>query len=269
MNHCWSLTAAFLAFCCAARPAGAAEMKAELDCTANVRLLDTHFARFGYSPLKTMTRDAKGGVRFRLPGATKDVGQTGMYSYVVLAGDFEISANYEWLDVEPPKGGYGVSCGLAIETGEGGIMVSLARGHLPKQGQGYVVTRGEPLGGNTKFETTRYFTRATRGRLVLRRLQGELTCLAANEGKDLEELCTVPFIDGTVRQVRVFADQGGSQTPLDARLSRITVHAEEITGGFPRREQPRPFPWWPIPSALLLIAAGLFLLRRRLKRAPS
>ena len=36
--------------------------------------------------------------------------QTGVYSKVLLAGDFEVSATYELIAVPPPEKGYGVTC---------------------------------------------------------------------------------------------------------------------------------------------------------------
>jgi hypothetical protein len=244
-------------------------MTMQLDCTANIRLLDTHFARYGYMPAKTITRENKGILRFRLPSATKDVGQTGLYSYVVLTGDFEVSAAYEWVSVSLPQGGYGVSCGIAVETGSPGTMVSLARGHLAdKKGAGYLVTRGEPQGTDTHYETTHHSTKATLGRLVLRRVKNELICLTANTLKEEpKELCRMAFPEGKVHQVRFFADTGGSPTYLDTRLGEFRIKAEEVAGGFPKSEQPRPLPWWLISGGVcLVLAVGLWLLRRRLVR---
>jgi hypothetical protein len=259
--------AAWFVGLCLALPAAAGEMKAELDCTADPRLLDTHFARYGHAPSKSIARAGKGELRFRLPAATKDVAQTGLYSYVVLAGDFEFSAAYEWTAVTPPQGGYGVSCGIVVDMGGAGMSVSLARANLPGkgQGEGYAVTVGQPTATETKYETSHYPIPASSGRLVLRREQAELICLVAEGEKNpLRELCRLPFPEGTVRQVRVYADAGGSPTAVDVRVSRIRIRAEEITGGFPRREQPSTMPWWPFIAGFLFVAAvALLVVRRR------
>jgi hypothetical protein len=253
---------------CATLPLAAGEMKMELDCTANARLLDTHFGRYGSAAAKTIARDAKGTVGFRLPAA-KDLGQHGLYSYIVLAGDFEVSATYEWIDVTPPQIGYGAGCGIAVDTGGGGVMVSLARTHFADKdkGPGYGVTVGRSAGTEVDYKTQYFYSKATRGRLVLRREKGELICLTADGPKgELEERCRVDYPDGTVRQVRFFADTGGSPTALDARLGQIRVRADEVTGGFPRSEQPRAIPWWLIVAvSLLIVAIALFFVRRRLQ----
>lgn len=132
MKHSVSVHVAAVLFggLCLVPPADAGELTAELDCAADPRLLNTHFAPYGHSPAKSVTRGNNGGVRIRLPAATRDVSQTGLYSYVVLAGDFEFSANYEWIDVTPPKGGYGVSCGIVVDVAYPNrtlMSVSLAR----------------------------------------------------------------------------------------------------------------------------------------------
>jgi hypothetical protein len=253
---------------CAALSAG--EMKMELDTAANIRLFDTHFARYGLQPAKTITRDAKGVVRIRLPGDTKDVPQTGLYSYVVLAGDFEVSAAFDWTSVEAPRGGYGVSCGIAVDAGGGKEQLSLARGYLEDKGPGYLVTFGKPADAETnemQWDTKHFPTKATLGRLVIRREKDELVCLAADGPKgEPRELHRQPFTTATVRQVRLFADAGGSPTAMDVRLSRLRVRAEEITGGFPTAEKPRQIPWWLIVAlGFAGVAVALFLVRRRLQ----
>jgi hypothetical protein len=246
---------------------GAGEMTAKLDCVADSRLLDTHFARYGHAPAKSILREAQGAIRIRLPAATKDVAQTGLYSYVVLAGDFEVSASYEWIAVAPPQRGRGVRCGIIVDTGDTGMSVSLARANLPgkDQGEGYAVTVRQPPGTEPKYKTTHYPNRAKAGRLVLRREKAELVCDVAEGDKDRpRQLCCLPFPEGTVRQVRIYADAGGSPTAVDVRLGQIRIRAEEITGGFARREQPTTMPWWPFVAGSLFVAVvALLMIRRR------
>jgi hypothetical protein len=252
-------------------PLCAGEMTMQLDTSANVRLFDTHFARYGFSTAKTITRDAKGVVRIRLPSATKDIGQTGMYSYVVLAGDFEVSVNYEWVSVDPPQGGYGVSCGIAVDAGGDKENVSLSRANIPDKGDGYAITVGTPEGTEVKYDTTHIPTKATRGRLVVRREGGELICLALDGAKgEPRELHRMPFPKTTLRQVRIYADAGGSLTAVDVRLSQVRIRAEEITGGFPRGDQPMSLPWWPFLTGGCLVAAVLLVvIRYRQQRAAA
>jgi hypothetical protein len=247
-----------------AAPASAAD----LDFAGDFRLFDTHFARYGPGAAKSLGRESL-GARFRLPAAAKK-DQVGWYSYFALAGDFEVAADYSWISVSSPTAGYGVTCGVAVDSQVTGESVSLARGHLMGKGGGYVVTVGRPGEGGTKYETTHYPTQTKNGRLAMRREQAELVCLAADGPKEpLRELTRVAFTEGTVRPVRLFADRGGSPTALDAWLGRLHVKAAEIAGGAPRTEAGDGIGWWPAAAAVPVVAAAGLLLARRRKRCEA
>ncbi|HKI37076.1 MAG TPA: hypothetical protein VKA46_34805 [Gemmataceae bacterium] len=253
-------------------PARAGGDPAELDCAANARLFDSHFGRYGYLPQRSIIREAR-GLRFWLPAQTKGVSQTGLYSYFVLAGDFEVSATYELLALPPPQGGYGVFLGIGAETEGPGGNVSLVRGHWPEQGSNYALICGRAsAGGPLQYETTFFPTSSRSGRLLLRREKAEAVGLVADgPGEPPRELCRVPFTGGTVRSVRLFADPGGSPTALDARLSGVVVRAEEITGGVPKREARGRGGWWLLGAAALAVVAALSLLvaRRKWRQART
>jgi hypothetical protein len=257
-----------LASLCFAPTVRADELQTELDCAANVRLFDTHFARFGYLPLNSINREEH-GLRFKLPSAIKNIPQTGMYSYVALKGDFDISAEYEWIDVPPPKGGYGLSCGIAIDTLGAAGQVSLARAILPwKKNEHWIAfTQGKPdESGKMKYDTTPAAkTKALTGRLALRREKDELICLAADGAAELREVGRIPFTTETVRQVRLYADPGGSPTYVDMWMGGLKVRAEAITGAFRLVEKKPGLGWWPVFGVVVLAAAlALVLLRRKL-----
>lgn len=237
-----------------AAPAAAGEMKASLDVAAKPRLLDTHFARYGPTALRTVGK-CPGGVRLSLPASVKQNGQTGLYSYFAAAGDFELAATFELVNLPAPQGGHGASVGLAVDaeaTADGGVAVQ--RGHHPDQGACYWVTRVRAGANGPEYDTTFHPTNAKKGRLVLRQEKGEVVWLVADTPYDpLRELARLPFTMGTVRPLRVFADAGGSPTPVDVRVTALAVRAEELAGGIPEigREGSG---WW-----LGLIVAGLLL----------
>jgi hypothetical protein len=241
-------------------PVGADDKKAVLDCAANDRLFDTHFTRFGPSATKGILRDGK-GIRFKLP-PMKDPGHTGLYSYVVLAGDFEISARFEWAGVPIPKTGYGASAGITVDTDGPAGSLSLARANLPKVGGSFVIIRGQPGPKGPTFDTSHEATRAAKGRLVIRREKAELICFVAEGDGEPHEFRRVPFAETTVRQVRIYADPGGSDTELDARIFDFRIFAEEITGNVPERDKPRGFGWWAILTVLLVGVGGYAVWRR-------
>src|SRR5581483_9777442 len=60
----------------------------ELDFVADGKLLDARFSRYGYAPSRSILREET-WLRFWLPAGAQGVGQTGLYSTFVIAGDFE------------------------------------------------------------------------------------------------------------------------------------------------------------------------------------
>jgi len=246
-----------------------ADVKTELDCSTKTRVFQTHFGRYGYEP-KGCIEIQPQGLRFLLP-AIEGVGQTGLYSYVALAGDFEVSAVFDWDAVEFPQGGYGVSCGIAVEALNTGLSVSLARGYLleKSEGPGYVVNRGEPGEKAPHYDRKHFPTKSKSGRLVLRREKKEVVCLASDSVQaDLRELCRLPFTDVTVRPVRLFADAGGSPTGMDVRLSLIRLRADEIATGTVRHEQSGAVGWWLAGGGVVIAAASYLVVRRRQGKWP-
>jgi hypothetical protein len=250
-------------------PARAGDGKAELDSSANARLFDSHFGRYGYFPQRSITSGG-GGVRFSLPAQTKGVSQTGLSSRFSLAGDFEVSATYEVIALPPPQGRSGVSVGLAADTDGRGGNVSLVRGYWPDRGSGYALIRGRASAdGPLQYELSFFASQSKKARLVLRREKAEAVALVAEvSGKPPHELGRVPFTEDTVRKLRLYADPGGSPTVLDARLGNLVVSAEEITAGIPRKEAQDWRGWW-VAGAVVFVVAGLslFAVRRNRQKA--
>jgi len=246
----------------------AGEVKVELDSAVDGQLFDsTRFARYGFAGKATILREPQ-GIRFQLPSSSKGLDQTGLSSTFAVAGDFEFSATYEWIDVPAPTRGYGVSCGIAVERAErekdgSRKIVALARAHLPGKSSRYVVTRSMPADSKEKFQNDYFPTQAKKGRLILRREQAELICLAEEGGLETrEELCRVPFTDTTVRPVRLFVDNGGSPTAMDVRLTQVSIKAEEVAHGIVHHEA-QGMAWWTILLIVLGVLALLGLGYRR------
>lgn len=237
-------------------------MKQVLDCGANVKYLKSHFGR--YPPVAKAIEFEPQGVRFLLTTSTKEPKQTGLYSFFAVAGDFEISATYDWTPVVVPKDGYGVSCGIGIDTDT--RTIHLERGNFPSiTGSGYRITWTEMENGKKVYKNDApVATKAKRGQLVLRRENKDVICLTADGTGDLVEQRRIPFTTETVRKVRFFADPGNAPTNMDARLTKIHLRAEEITTNTPLSEAGG-WGWWITGGALLIlaIAAGLVIYRMR------
>jgi hypothetical protein len=257
-----SLFFAGAACICLQAAAFAGEMKDELQPPADVRLFDAYFARYG-APVKAIVTEPR-SVRFVLKSSYQKPEQLGLYSNFKVAGDFEISAKYEWTPVNVPKGGYGVSCGIKVETNDESKAVALARGNLPGRGSAYIVTEAKKEGGEIKYYNTEFKTDAKKGRLILLREKKEIVCLAADGAGEPQELCRLPFTEASVQRVLIVADPGAAPTDMDARISEFKVRAEEITLKIPKRDAPRNWGWW-IAGGVILIAgavAGYFIFRR-------
>jgi hypothetical protein len=240
------------------------DMAYELNCATNDKFLDTHFTRYGHAPTRSIVREPL-GLRIELPGMPTGVEQTGVYSMFAVAGDFEVSATFELISVAPPQKGYGVTCGIAVDTEGPGGTVSLARGYQVGNVNGYIVSQGKPSDAGMQYESTDYGSRSQKGALVIRREKKELVCLVADQpSAEPFEVCRIPFTDATIRKVRIFADSGGSPTSMDARISAIKIQAEEITGGIPKRDRGGGRLGWLGVAALLVVGAvGCVVYRRR------
>jgi hypothetical protein len=268
MTRLW-LSLAALALASAAHaddpPPSTPPAGAELDGVDNIRLLDTHFARYGYEPLKRIHRQ-DGWIRVRLPGSTKEVTvpQTGLYSYVALAGDFEIEATVGFHEVPAPKGGYGMSAGFAVDTHGPDGMVALFRNYSQhKGGSGYCVMHGKEVDGSMNYKVLENWpTNAKACRLQMRREKDELICSVREGRNDWLEIGRVTYTKGTVRQIRLYGDTGGSETSLDVWVGALRVKAEEITGGFPKRDIQPGWGWQHALLGMCIFTACAWLLSR-------
>lgn len=250
------LLAALLVGC--ALPLRAGEMKATLDSAANVKLLKTRFDRYP-SPAPALQFEPQ-GLRFQFDTYIKKPLQTGISSTFAVAGDFEISALYEWTPVIVPKEGYGVSCALAVDADA--WTVALARGNFPGSGSAYVITRGLLQDGKKTYKNeTPIPTQAKRGKLVLRREKKEIICLTADGDEELVERGRLALTAETVRKVHFYADPGNAPTNLDARLQQIRVRAEEITNNIPLHESSGGGWWMALAAGVLAAAAALIGMR--------
>src|SRR5580698_8513601 len=88
---------------------------AEVDVAARPRLIDTHFSRYGPVAARNVSREAK-GVRIRLPATGRLASQSGLYSYFAVAGNFEMTVDYELVSLPKSQSGYGTAVGLALDA---------------------------------------------------------------------------------------------------------------------------------------------------------
>ena len=241
----------------------AGEMKTEV--AADVKLFHSHFGKTPF-PCKAIDVGPH-GVHFFLSSATPKPEYTALYSFFKVGGDFEIAADYSWMPVVVPKGGYGVSCGIRIETRDKKHSIALARGNLPDQGSAYIVSIGT-MKPDRKIDyqnESPFPTKSTTGRLILTRQKKEVICLAADGTEEPTELCRIAFTDAAVQHVLIFADPGNAPTDLDAWITQFNIRAEEMSHHMVEQESYNS--WLGVPAGIAVIVIGTagFLVAHRLR----
>ncbi len=191
--------------------------------------LDTRFARYGPETDQAITREDM-GFRFKLPDTPDGLGQTGVSSKFQLTGDFEVSVTYELIAMTPPTKGYGVTCGISVDSDGPAGDVYLTRGYREKKRNGYVVTTAKPKsGGGTDYKNEDIPSTSQKGKLVLRRTGSTLICLVSDDPEDENPrpIRKIPFTKEPIKQIRIYADNGGSEGVLDARIADIKIKTED------------------------------------------
>lgn len=265
-----ALAAVLFVFASSLGTAGEMKMEMKIDAT-NPRAVKDRFYYYGYNPPKSIILETE-GLRFLLPGGKEgkeQPGQTGVYSYFRMAGDCEVILTYQFLpNMQLPQKGYGSGVGLALDVGAGGKWrADMQRVNRVGGQSGYAMHSDDVA----KKKGEDRYTPATPewGRLGLRRLKKEMYFLAGEENEELKEIDHLPFTEETIQVVRLFADPGGSPTWVDARVLRVEIRAEEITGGVAQRDDPISPLWWLlllIPVAGICTGFGLMFWRFRWRR---
>jgi hypothetical protein len=195
------------------------------------------------------------------------VPQTGIYSLFSLSGDCEVSFAYELLSLAPPKEGYGCSIGMAFDAGDDIGRAVFQRSDKNDKEIGYILQIMPGKNSKLKEEYQFVSNGTKKGRMALRRVKKDLVFLAVDEPEGIpEEIGRLAFTEGTVRVVRFFADQGGSQLAVDARLRNIQLQAEQITGSIPRSEKPGWRWWWLLVGLVPVAGLGVVIWRWRVYR---
>jgi len=146
--------------------------------------------------------------------------------------------------------------------------VFLTRSHHPDWGQCLILTRERPGEGGPTYDAESFPATARKGRMGIRRIGTEIVLLAGDRGAEPTEIKRIAFTGEPIHQIRLYADTGGADLPLEGRFSEIVIRAESIDGAaLPPKSA------WPWTTYLLLASLGLcglyvalFLRRRRRNR---
>ena len=135
---------------------------------------------------------------------------------------------------------------------------------------GYIISHGTPSEAGMKWDNPPscdpFPTKIKLGALGLKREKKELICLIGDgPGAELLEFCRIPFADTTVTKCASLPIRAGPRRPWNSRLTDIKVLAEQITPVTPDRDLPFNWFWLLAATALLIAAAGGYLVYRRQK----
>lgn len=233
MTRLLPLTAALAALTLAPVAAQDGRPLTTFDAAADGDKFAKMFSTYNAKPGRTIALGPD-GAKFAL-GAQKAPGNTGGRAEVTIAGNFQVAMRYE-LEAAPDQitTGYGVSTGFALDAGGQIGEASVSRGVFTQNGQAYRASRNIPQpDGKTHYAVVSSAAKMRQGQLAIRRVGSEAIILVA-DGPDqpLTEVHRYAFTDRPVRVMRMFADTGGAEAELKARLYDLQVRtgADVSTG---------------------------------------
>ena len=180
-----------------------------------------------------MVRPEDKGLRITVPAGLGKPAPIGIATQFQVQGDFEITASYEILKAVEPKDGYGVGVTLTFGAATPGKEeVTAEWSSIPKLGDTLTttwITVGED--GKRRFQPTRRAARARSGQLRLSRSGAVVEAsFAEGPGAAFVPLKRVEFGTADLAVVRLGANTGWSDAPVDLRLNDLRVRAAALPG---------------------------------------
>ena len=212
------------------------------------------------------------GLRIKMPPGMGRPEGVGIKPRFKIRGDFDLSATFEILQADKPTEGYGVGAQMSIETESPTKEAATAEWtYTPgKEGTRFISTRiiGQ-LDGNRQYRVQSLAANRRAGTLRLARTGSTLRASYRDEGEATERF--LPAVElGTedVAWLKLVANTGISDHPVDIRLKTLTLSADELPGwaGSTAPSPPGSAPggrtWKPIVLgiAAMVVVGVLFLL---------
>jgi len=207
-------------------------------------------------------QEVDAGLRGALPAGPKDRRPVQLVGLFDLEGDFEVEARFRARKLPRPGGGSG-SNRVEVRVGGSDRSASVFREASPEaEGFGYAVETPFGVGDAEKHSPSK----ATSGRLKVRRVGTTLSFWKGEGGGPIAELGSVDFGSGPIREVAFQVAARGTTDAVDVTFEEVAVRADRIV----RRESPPGRgAGWPSPglglvaAAVLAVLAARFLLSRR------
>jgi hypothetical protein len=211
------------------------------------------FRTTGSNHKQVVTSDAR-GLRITLPADHVNGQPVGIVASGVK-GDFEITMDFEFLDVEKPTGANaGVSIYLTLVSPTQDA-VSIGRYVRPNGESICNAHRATTIDGKRQHRSEAVIADALFGKLRLVRTGTTLSYrLAEADGDEFREIHQIEVGVNDVEMVRFAAEKGKSPSVVDVRINAISIR----TGGN-AAARPAPRPRWPFVVAAA-IGAGIVVI---------
>jgi hypothetical protein len=218
----------------------------------------------------------KDALRITLPaGYPKARGETGIRTNLAVAGDFEITMDFEILqEPEPADTGFGTRLTLVTEMDNPeDTHATLAR-MLNSKGITQYVSYATPLkveGAPPKQRVHTLPAQAKRGRLRLVRAGGDVSYFATEGDGDFQLVQQYAVGTAPVKSIRIVGTTGGERASLDFRVHELRVRAESIPN-LPSQQAAKgtlAVVGLVVMLVIIGLAVGFWLYRRRTNNSMS
>lgn len=168
------------------------------------------------------------GLRILLPEEA-DANMVGIATRGQIAGDFEVTINYEIIDFHQPTNGFGVGPGIYLKTESTDQAVAvLSRLKREKEGDVYNAYHSRKRDDGTTQHRPEFTTTDTlAGRLRLTR-KGEVLSYYVSDAKseNFELIHSVPLNRNDVSIVRFGVDRGGANVPVEVLFKELSIRTK-------------------------------------------
>jgi hypothetical protein len=221
------------------------------------------------------------GLRITAPANGPPTGGVNLVLRLDLKGDFEITAGYELLAVDPPRDGHGVGFHLEFTTATARrANCSVSRITRVNEGDVYWFARmTTDDDGHDQYEQNHVETTARSGQLRLTRIGPEVTAYAADgPAGAFQKLFDHEIDREDLRTVKLTAFQGWGHNGLDLRMKDLrvrslnTAEARQVVAATAASGPERSYAWLLLSLALLsvlMVLLGLWLFGRRRRPRQS